>query len=380
MKETEKIRIAIAGGGTGGHLFPALNLGRAMEEQWNARLLFFGAERGIEKGILPRKGYDVIFLPVQGFKRNLSAKNLAFPFKVWRSVAKAKKALKEFNPHLVLGTGGYVMGPVLWAAKQLGIPYVIQEQNSFPGLTTRLLEPHAQAVFAAYEEVKDHLSGKTPVFVTGNPIRLPKGEIDREAAIRQFGFSPKHLTVFILGGSQGAENINRAVFALFSKKGWHEEFQWIWQTGDAHFKKWSRKIAAVEERPLLKLIPFISNMMTAYQAADLVVCRGGAMTLSELMVTGRAAVIVPNPYSTANHQYKNALVLAGKGAAEVIKDDEEMPRKLAETLQRLLQSPEKIKEMSRNMAALNPGDSVQKILEIIKNILHEKGMKVGNEQ
>lgn len=373
MSGHEHIRIAIAGGGTGGHLFPALNLGKAMEKAWNAELLFFGTERGIEKNVLPKEGYALVFLPVRGFHRKLTAKNFLFPYYLWRSLALSKKALRRFKPHLILGTGGYVMGPVLKSAKKLGIPMVIQEQNSYPGVTTRMLAKEAEYVFLAYEEAKKYLPAQTRTVVTGNPIRLPEEKISKEEARRAFGLQPDRRTILVVGGSQGAENINRAVMAALENPELNQNVQWLWQTGKNHFEKWRQKINQTKTERV-SIVPFITEMFKAYQAADLVICRAGAMTLSELMALGKPAILIPYPYAAANHQFKNAAALAQKGAALVIVDSEQLPGNLQQTLKALLQSQEKIKDMAKKMQALHPGNSIEKILRYIAELLRKQGI------
>ncbi len=373
MKKDEQIRIAIAGGGTGGHLFPALNLGKAIKNTWNAQLLFFGTIRGIEKDVIPRAGEDIIFLPVRGFRRKITLENILTLYHLWRSIAISKKALRRFNPHLVLGTGGYVMGPVLKAAVKMGIPIVIQEQNSYPGLTTRMLAKKAEYIFLAYEEAKQYLPKQAKTIITGNPISLPPVKTGKREARKIFELHQNKLTILVLGGSQGAENINRAVMSIVRTTKDQKNVQWLWQTGKNNFIKWIGRVAA-EKIKNVKVVPFIREMFKAYGAADLVVCRGGAMTLSELMAMGKPAVIVPNPYSPADHQYKNAQVLAKHGAALVVRDNANLTDNLQQTLNRLLAEQDKIQRMAKNMKSLYPGDSVAKILQKIAELLQQKGV------
>jgi len=378
MMAEDQLRVALAGGGTGGHLFPALNLGKAMEEKWNAKLLFFGTRRGIEKEIIPRHGYELVFLPVQGFQRRLTAKNLLFPLNLLRSLSLSKKALRRFKPHLVIGTGGYVMGPVLKSAKKLNIPVVIQEQNSYPGVTTRLLAKDADYLFLAYEEAKQYLPDNVPAMVTGNPIRLKMTEGDKEEDLKKFGLEPGRLTLLVVGGSQGAESINRAVMEVIREGLFADRVQWLWQTGVKHFEKWSQEVQRMKIKNV-RLVPFISEMVGAYRASDLVICRAGAMTLSELTAMGRPAVLIPFPYAAANHQYKNALALANRGAAKVIVDDEKLVENLKRIFKELMESPQKIEEMARKMSALHQKDSVDRILSVIERILEQRGWKFGFE-
>jgi len=276
---------------------------------------------------------------------------------------------------LVLGTGGYVMGPVLKSALSLGIPIVIQEQNSYPGLTTRMLAKKARCIFLAYDEARHFLPSKTRAVLTGNPIRLPDKIVSKTEARRRLNLRLDMPTVMVVGGSQGAENINRAVMTILKEGDLNREWQWLWQTGKGNFKKWSDRLAN-EHFEHVKLVPFIGETALAYLAADLVICRAGAMTLSELMAYGKPAILIPNPHSPGAHQFKNALVLAKAGAAYVLTDNEKLANHLRQALKALMDAPERIEEMAQKMHALYPGDGVGKILELIAEVLKEKGVTV----
>ncbi|APF17919.1 UDP-N-acetylglucosamine--N-acetylmuramyl- (pentapeptide) pyrophosphoryl-undecaprenol N-acetylglucosamine transferase [Caldithrix abyssi DSM 13497] len=372
----EKIRVAIAGGGTGGHFFPALNLGQAMEERWQAQLLFFGTARGIESSILPQKGYALTLLPVRGFQRRMTLKNLLFPINLLRSMALSKKALRAFRPHLALGTGGYVMGPVLRTAKKMGVPIVIQEQNSYPGVTTRLLAREANLLFLAYEEALEHLPDGVHAVVTGNPIKMQKRFTSKEEAKKALGFLADLPLVAVIGGSQGAESMNRAVMAALKSGLLPQKVQWLWQTGRQHFERWKAEVKREKLRQVA-VRPFIDEMATVYQAADLMVCRAGAMTLSELMAMGCPAVLVPFPFAAGDHQFKNAQAVAQKGAAVVLKDDEKLPQKLMDLLPALIEDQNKLKEMAKAMERLHKQDSIDQILSLIEQLLKERGVNFG---
>ncbi len=372
----QQLRVAIAGGGTGGHLFPALNLGQAMQQRWQAQLLFFGSPRGIENRVLPQKGYALILLPVQGFHRRFTLKNLLFPVNLWRSLRKSKKALQQFAPHLVLGTGGYVMGPVLRAAKKLGVPMVIQEQNSFPGVTTRLLAKEADYVFLAYEEAKQYLPAEAKTVITGNPVLIKAPFSSKKQAKQALGFEQDMPLIAVIGGSQGAQSINRALLELFIKGKQPRNVQWLWQTGAAHFEHCKKEIENLKLNRV-HLQPFIEQMAAVYQAADLVVCRAGAMTLSELMAMGSPAVLVPFPYAAANHQFKNAQALEKKGAAVVVKDDEQLAQKLSQILPELLSDSERLQKMAAAMKQLHPKNSIERMLDLMEQLLKERGLFEG---
>ncbi len=373
------IRVAIAGGGTGGHFFPALNLGQAMEKEWQAQLLFFGSPRGIESRILPKKGYRLVLLPVQGFQRRLSVQNILFPFRLFKSLQLSKKALKEFKPQLVLGTGGYVMGPVLRTAKKLKIPICIQEQNSYPGVTTRLLARDANLIFLAYQEAQSYLPGGVKAVVTGNPIKMKALYENKQQAKSALGLPPDQPLIALVGGSQGAQSLNQALWQLLTQNDFLNKAQWLWQTGEQHFDYWQNKVQAAALKNV-QLRPFVQDMATLYQAADLMICRAGAMTLSELMAMGCPAVLIPFPYAAADHQYKNALAVAQKGAAVVIKDNAQMPAQLARVVNELLEKPDRLKQMAQAMKRLHRPDSIENILKLIAQLLREQGVKLRSAE
>ena len=375
---SKTLRVAIAGGGTGGHLFPALNLGRAMQERWQAQLLFFGTKRGLENRILPEKGYRLELLPVQGFQRRLTLKNLTFPLNLARSLRKSRKILQAFRPHLVLGTGGYVMGPVLKTAKKMGFPVVIQEQNSYPGVTTRLLAKQADLLFLGYEEALKYLPDGINAVVTGNPVKMEAVYRTKEEAKKALGWQPDLPLVAVIGGSQGAQSINEALFKLLQNRAIATLAQWLWQTGKAHFTLWQEKVAQMNLTNV-RTEPFIEQMAVVYQAADLVICRAGAMTLSELMAMGAPAVLIPFPFAAADHQYKNAQAMAQKGAALVIKDDAQMAQKLQEVVPELLKDRQKISEMARAMKSLHKKDSIDQMLSLMARLLKERGLNLGEK-
>lgn len=376
MEET--VRVAIAGGGTGGHLFPALNLGQAMEERWQAQLLFFGTERGIENRILPQKGYRLELLPVQGLQRRFTLKNLTFPLNLVRSLSRSKKILKKFKPHLVLGTGGYVMGPVLRMAKKLHLPVAIQEQNSYPGVTTRLLAKQADLIFLAYEEALEYLPDGVNAVITGNPIKMQPPFASKQEAKHALGVAGGRPLVAVIGGSQGAQSINQAIFEILQDKALCHQANWLWQTGAQHFEFWKGRLAKIDA-PNVQILPFIEQITNVYQAADLAVCRAGAMTLSELMAMGLPAVLIPFPFAAADHQYKNAMALDKKGAAVVIKDDQQIAQKLKELLPHLLADQQKIEQMAQAMKSLHKPDSIDHILTLLESLLKERGLKIGEK-
>ncbi len=280
-----QLRVVFAGGGTGGHVFPALNMAGAIKKEWDAEFLFFGTKRGLENIKVPEAGYALEYIPAAGFQRRLTVKNISFPWKLYKSMRLSKAKLKEFNPHLVIGTGGYVMGPVLKSAQKLGIPTVLQEQNSFPGVTTRLLAKKADLIFLAYSEAKEFLQTQAKIMVTGNPIQMDAIEESIEALQQAFHLEEGKKVILVFGGSQGAASINKALQEMLLIAGLPKGYQILWQTGMNEIetvKSFIRENNITSVQPF----PFINGMQRAYAVADFAVCRAGAMTLSELAGAG----------------------------------------------------------------------------------------------
>ncbi len=368
----EKLKIVIAGGGTGGHLFPALEIAKAIQKKWEADILFFGTENGIEQKWVPREGFPLVNLPVAGFHRRITVKNLTFPFKLLKSLAVCRKELTAFQTDLAVGTGGYVMGPVLKSAQKLGIPFMLQEQNSYPGVTTRLLAAGAERVFLAYEEARSYLPAESRTVLCGNPLRLKKVKENRETLRSRFGLSADKKTILVFGGSQGAASINRAVWELLKRRFFPPEYQLLWQTGAREYEKMA---ALVRENnsTAVQVKPFIEDMAAAYALADFAVCRAGAMTISELIFSGLPAVFVPYPHAAADHQFHNARAVADKKAALLVRDDEKLTENLAGALQSIFNGQADLQAMSEKMKALYRGDPLPVILEHIEAVLRERG-------
>jgi len=362
----------MAGGGTGGHLFPALEIAKAIKKKWQADILFFGTKNGLESRKVPQEGFPIVYLPVAGFHRRITVKNLTFPFKLLKSLSVCRKELKAFRADLAIGTGGYVMGPVLRSAQKLGIPIVLQEQNSYPGVTTRLLAAKAERVFLAYEEAKQYLPEQSRTVLCGNPLRITNVTEKREDLLAEFGLSPQKKTIMVFGGSQGAASINGAVLELLRRDFFPPEYQLLWQTGIWEYKSIT---TAVKEWPneSLRIMPFIDAMAKAYAVADFAVCRAGAMTISELMFAGLPAVFIPYPHAAADHQYHNARAVAEKGAALLVRDDENMLNNLIDTLQSIFDGRVDLGKMSGKMKALYKGDPLPLILKHIEEVLRARG-------
>ncbi|MBR5634962.1 MAG: undecaprenyldiphospho-muramoylpentapeptide beta-N-acetylglucosaminyltransferase [Prevotella sp.] len=358
------IRVIISGGGTGGHIFPAISIANAIrEKQPEAKILFVGAEGRMEMQRVPAAGYDIKGLPICGFNRENLLKNIALPYKMWKSDRMVRKIIREFKPDVAVGVGGYASYPTLKAAGSLGIPYLIQEQNSFAGKTNIILGKKAEKICVAYEGMERFFPAER-MMMTGNPVRqaLLETTVTREEAVESFGFDPRKKTILLVGGSLGARTINESVLRHLDLVESSEDVQFIWQTG----KYYSAQIAAELEqkkRPEnLKITDFIGDMGVAYKAADLVISRAGASSISEFCLIGKAVILVPSPNVAEDHQTKNALALADKDAALYVKDAEAADT-LLELAVKTVHDEEKLRSLRENVLKLALPDSANIIAE-----------------
>ena len=353
----ESFRVIISGGGTGGHIFPAVSIANAIKEQYpDAEILFVGAEGRMEMQRVPAAGYDIIGLPVAGFDRKHLLRNIGVLTKLLRSQIKARKIVKSFKPDVAVGVGGYASGPTLKVAGMMGIPTLIQEQNSYAGVTNKLLAKQAAKICVAYEGM-ERFFDKDKIILTGNPVRqgLLNHTISREEAIRSFHLDPDKKTILIVGGSLGARTINNCVMQGLEKIK-DSGVQFIWQTGKIYIDEARATVAQAGELPMLYTTDFISDMATAYSAADLVISRAGAGSISEFCLLAKPVILVPSPNVAEDHQTKNALALVNKDAALYVKDAE-AGEKLLDTAIVTVQQPGKLKNLSTNIAKLALKDS-----------------------
>ncbi|MCI2082462.1 MAG: undecaprenyldiphospho-muramoylpentapeptide beta-N-acetylglucosaminyltransferase [Bacteroidales bacterium] len=364
------IRIIISGGGTGGHIFPAISIANALKEKNPAtEILFVGALGRMEMSKVPEAGYKIEGLPVTGLQRKFSLSNLVLPFKLLRSIALARNIIRKFKPDVAVGVGGYASGPLLWAASGMGIPCLIQEQNSFAGLTNRKLSNRVQKICVAYEGMEKYFP-KEKIILTGNPIRsvIDKCDESRKPEARKFyGLDPGKKTVFVVGGSLGCRTLNEVMEKWVMERAASAGYQILWQCGKAYKDSVDTFMADKKGRNVV-YSDFIRDMEKAYTAADLVVSRAGAGTISELCVAGKATVFVPSPLVAEDHQTHNAMALVGKGAAIMIKDSEAL-EKLVPCMEGLLNDPGKIRSLEEAAGALARKDAAQAITnEVIKLI------------
>lgn len=359
----KNIHIIISGGGTGGHIFPAVSIANAIKEQHpEAEILFVGAEGRMEMQRVPAAGYQIIGLPVAGFDRKHLLKNISVLIKLMKSQIKARRIIKEFKPDAAVGVGGYASGPTLKVAGSMGIPTLIQEQNSYAGVTNKLLAKKACKICVAYEGM-ERFFDKEKIILTGNPVRqnLLNQQMSREDAIRSFNLDPTKKTVLIVGGSLGARTINNCVLNGLDQIR-QSGVQFIWQTGKFYINEAKEKVGQAENYPMLHTTDFITDMAAAYSAADLVISRAGAGSISEFCLLGKPVILVPSPNVAEDHQTKNALALVAKDAALYIKDAE-ASEKLLKTAIETVQQPETLKKLSTNIAKLAFKDSANTIAE-----------------
>lgn len=364
-------RIIISGGGTGGHIFPALSIAHSIKELCpEAEILFVGAEGKMEMERVPAAGYKIIGLPVAGLQRSLSLKNLALPFKVLKSVRKAGDILKEFKPDVAVGVGGYASGPLLWSASHKGIPCLLQEQNSFAGLTNKMLAKRAARICTAYEGMERFFPADR-ILLTGNPIRkeiAPATKEQREEGYRFYGLDPARKTLFVVGGSLGCGTLNRVMRDWVEHRAAQAGYQVIWQCG----KFYKSGVDAFMERrtvPNLFYTDFIQRMDLAYAVSDLLVSRAGAGTISELCVAGKATIFVPSPNVSEDHQTHNAMALVNKDAALMVRDAE-ADTKLIDTVERLISDDARLAELEKNILTLGRKDAseviAKEVLKLVK--------------
>lgn len=367
------LKVIISGGGTGGHIFPAISIANAIREQHpDTEILFVGAEGRMEMQRVPAAGYKIIGLPVAGFDRKHLLKNIGVVIKLIRSQWKARKIIKDFKPDIAVGVGGYASGPTLKMAGMMGIPTLIQEQNSYAGVTNKLLAKKAYKICVAYEGMEKFFD-KNKIIITGNPVRqgLLNHSISHDDAVRAFGLNPQKKTILIIGGSLGARTLNNCmIHSLNMIK--QTDVQIIWQTGKFYIEEARNAIEKYNDLPMVYVTDFISDMAAAYCAADLIISRAGASSISEFCLLGKPVILVPSPNVAEDHQTKNALALVDKGAALYVKDDE-ADNKLLELAIKTVLQPQKLKELSTNIKKLAFTDSANTIAkEVCKIALKHK--------
>ena len=367
----DDFRIIIAGGGTGGHLFPAIAIGEEIKERFpEAKIHFIGYNFGLEVKVFPVKDLSHTLLPIRGLQRGLSLnsilKNIILPFRILRSLLKIRILFKEFKPTLIIGTGGYASALPLFMAtiQKKSIPIVLQEQNSFPGITTRWFSKQANLICAAFKT--DNLKIKDKIVITGNPIRSNIVLGDRTLAINAYDMDIKKNTLFVFGGSQGSAVLNKSLESII-KKFEAKSIQILWQTGDNDYNKYKKY-----NNDGIKIIPFINDMAAAYALSDLVVCRSGALTLSELTTCGKPSILIPFASAAGNHQLKNAETLCQSGASILIEEKDLNSNKLFKNINYLINNKNILEKMSMAAKALGKPNATKKItdhvIDMVSNV------------
>ncbi len=361
-----ELRIIISGGGTGGHIFPAVSIANAIKaKRPDAKILFVGAKGRMEMQRVPAAGYEIKGLPICGFDRKHLLKNFAVLFRIWKSQRMAKKIIKDFKPMAAVGVGGYASGPTLNVCASKGIPCLIQEQNSYAGVTNKLLAKKAQKICVAYEGMERFFPADK-IIMTGNPVRqnVLSTTLTKEEARKKFGLDPEKKTILLVGGSLGARTINESVLQnldIIEKSG----VQFIWQTGKYYHESIVNQLKG-KDLPMLKVTDFISDMGAAYQAADLVISRAGASSISEFCLIGKPVILVPSPNVAEDHQTKNAMALVNKDAAIYVKDAD-APAVLIKKAVGIVENAQKLASMSENIKKLGLKNSADVIAdEVIK--------------
>lgn len=363
------LRVLISGGGTGGHIFPAVAIANALRRRDpRTEILFVGALGRMEMERVPAAGYDIVGLPVAGFDRKRLWRNFSVLLKLWRSMRRARKVLRDFRPDIAIGVGGYASGPMLKQAQRAGVPTLLQEQNSYAGVTNKLLARKAGAICVAYPGMERFFPDGR-IIMTGNPVRadIVETSISKADAKKALGMDPDRKLVLVVGGSLGARTINESIALSFDAIA-EAGAQVLWQTGKLYAEECSI-VAAPHEH--VKAMPFITDMATAYRAADLVVARAGAGTISELQLIGLPSILIPSPMVAEDHQRKNAQALVDRDAAVMVLDAEAR-RDLSGLVASLLADDDRRARLSENIASMALRGSDEKIVDSVYSLLRRK--------
>ncbi|NLM72847.1 MAG: undecaprenyldiphospho-muramoylpentapeptide beta-N-acetylglucosaminyltransferase [Clostridiaceae bacterium] len=368
------MRYIISGGGTGGHIYPGLAIAKEiLKNEPDAEILFVGTKHGLEGQLVSREGFNIEFIEVSGFKRKLSFDNIKTLLRLFRSFGRIRKILNEFKPDAVIGTGGYVCGPVVFSAALRKIPTIIHEQNAFPGVTNKILSKYVDAVAISFEESRQRFKSKAKIVLTGNPVRSELFDLDKNTAKAKLNMPEGRPLVVVFGGSLGAEHINECVTKLVNDHCEELPFNLILATGMKHYDKVTGKIE-VKLPSYIRIEPYLYNMGEVLASADLVVCRGGAITVSELSALGVPSIIIPSPFVAENHQEYNARALEQKGAAVVILQNQLDSEILYGQLLKLISNKELLIKMASSAKKLGKRDAVSDIYSLIKSAMKGRSL------
>ena len=365
----QEIRIIISGGGTGGHIFPAVSIANAIRTKFpESKILFVGAEGRMEMQRVPAAGYEIKGLPIKGFDRAHKLRNFDVILKLWKSLRMARKIIREFRPQVAVGVGGYASGATLYECSKMNIPCLIQEQNSYAGLTNKLLAKRASKICVAYDGMERFFPAEK-IIMTGNPVRqnILNTPLSKEEARKTFGLNPDKKTILLVGGSLGARTINRSVMEHLKLVA-ESDVQFIWQTGKYYYQNIIDKLNLESALPNLKVTDFISDMGVAYKAADLVISRAGASSISEFQLIGKPVILVPSPNVAEDHQTKNAMALVDKNAALCVKDSE-APATLLELSLNTIVNDSELTMLSENIKKMGLENSAEVIAEEVIKLI-----------
>ncbi len=364
------MKVLIAGGGTGGHINPGLAIARyILKKNPTAEITFVGTKKGLETRLVPREGFTLETITVRGFRRKLSFDTVMAVKELAQSFFQASNLLKKLKPDVVIGTGGYVCGPVLYVAAKKGIPTLIHESNAFPGITNRLLEKHVKYVAVSFKDAEKYFKNKNKLVHTGNPVRQELLNSNRQAVLKQMDIVEGKPLIVAMGGSRGARKINETIAEMLNNH-FKGEFNLIFATGEAQFKDINHSICLDEKyKKMVKVVPYIYDVAKVYTASDLMICRAGAITISELQTMGIPSILIPSPYVTANHQEHNARSLERDGGAVVILESELNADVLYNKICSLISNRDVLNKMATDATKNRITDSVEQIYSLVEKII-----------
>ena len=370
------MKAIIAAAGTGGHINPGIAIANEIKEKEpNSDIVFIGTDRGLENDLVPRAGYELKTINAHGIERKITFQNFKNLYATFKSIGEAKKILENFKPDVVIGMGGYICVPTVIAAKKLNIPVVLHESNAFPGIAVKLFKKKADKILVGFEDAKKRLDNAENVIVTGNPVKIKKlalTENEKNKVINDLGLNSNKPIVLVFGGSQGAKSINKSFIEIIVNKK-NKNYQIIWAAGPNQYNEIKKQLAEVhlniDEIENVKIVPYIYNMEEVMNVCDLVVCRSGAMTITEVAVVGKPAIFIPFPFATENHQEYNAKVLENVGAAKIILDKDLNSEILENTIGNIVSDKNKLIQMAMNANKVAMPKVEEKIYEEIKKVI-----------
>lgn len=376
------MKVVIAAAGTGGHINPGIAIAnKIIEKEPNSEIIFIGTNRGLETDLVPRAGYKLECINSYGINRKINIDNIKRLFKTIKSISEAKKILKEFKPDVVIGTGGYICVSVGMAAKKLKIPVILHESNAFPGVAVKLLSKDAEKILVGFKEAEERLPKAKKVVVTGNPTKIKRSYMsieEKRNKIRELGLNSELPTVLVFGGSQGAVSINKALIGIIENK-MNENYQIIWAAGTNNYETVKQQLKDkqidINNIKNTKILPYIYNMQEIMQISDLVVCRSGAMTITEIALLGKPAIFIPFPFATENHQEYNAKVLQNAGSAQIILDKNLTHIVLNNKINNMIKDKEKLTQMGEKALSVAKENVEEKIYEEIKMSINVENCK-----